>query len=144
MKISIVIMGLLLLAGVLIVGVPYARYQTQSFGIHATVEGFFAGLQVGTVEPLTPFIDARFTDQLKQLLSQHYDDFFKHITSHTEKTKYFSYNWKSGVGEMTKYSGVVGFDDESTSTFDIDLIKNDVGWQVYGFNIGKGNKEEVK
>ncbi|NBV77567.1 hypothetical protein EBR66_05390 [bacterium] len=133
-----IILGCLVFAVVLSFAAFYLRYQSQSPAIHDAVNGFLAGIVAGDVESLKPYIDERFTDQMRELLKQHHVDFFAHIASHSENKAYFSYHLEVGTGETTDYEGIVVFDDTGTSSVSIKLIKNPAGWQVYGFKIGSG------
>lgn len=115
-------------------GVMYSKYTSQSKDIHAAVNTFITASKNGDVETLEPIVYPAFAEQLGKLLSEN-QELFAHISGIVEKTGYFSYSMKSGVGETTEYQGDLLFDTGDVSDVVIKLIKSEGKWMIYGLDI---------
>lgn len=135
MKYVLYVLVGLVVSGGLFFGGLYARYQSQSPEIHAVVENFVGESIHGTSDSIRPFLHPKFYDTMISLLAEN-GELFKHISRVEEKPKYFSYSWQLGTGETTSYEGSVVFDDGSTQTITIKLVKYVGTWVVYGVHIG--------
>ena len=131
--IAYLVLGLLVIFSVLF-GALYLRYATQSTQIHVTVGAFMEQTKSGTSETLKPYIHPEFASILDDLLKQH-RDLFARIANVQEKKHYFSYSWKSSVGETTTYRGNVMYDTGQFADITIDLVKYSGQWVVYGVDL---------